>query len=760
MSKNNTFYLFNHFIYFLFLVPLFGYAQKETNNLTETIVERVKFEWNMNPTNSMVQDKTGFIWIGTGQGLLRFDGKKFKRYVNHPENSNSLVGNYIRRLFLAKNGLLLLGTLNGLSVFNPDTNQFTNFKHDINDSNSIPGNMIFALGQKSKDSFWLGTRGGLAEINIKTLKVIQHPITNGSVKVDIRSLLVDKDNGLWLGTTEGLLKKKHNSDQFEQIHQEDDKSRYLGGKMVQGLFQSNDGNVWVATRDQGAAIINIKSGALSLAFDHIDSPTLKKHVDVELIKQVNKDEIWIGNYGGGITILDAATYKFKKHLNSDLANQEKLMSGDISDILVGKGGEIWISTFSNGLHLFNPHLQAPLDDTGKNTNLLDDIQSSPVITDVFINDKLSSFENNTLLLPVGADRFSVEFTTLDYTSQSEIKYAYMLDGYDNDWIYIDSKNKRATYTNISPGNYLLKIKSTKSGENLGSKETTLAVIKAAAWYEMLLFQSIILFLVISLIILIYKWRFKNIIRQKQRLDLLVEERTKQLQQTLSEVEKLSLTDQLTKLNNRHFLAKNINHRMADLQRENYAKPTEQHVKLGILLIDVDYFKKTNDSYGHSAGDKVLVQIANILTNSCRKTDWIVRWGGEEFLVLGKFNHQDEIKILAEKIIANIEDFKFDIGNNIEVNCTCSSGLTSFPFDPYNQELVSWEEAINIADLSLFIAKDSGRNTWASMFAEKIKNKNDFYTHFISDYQSKITSGEVILDTRKGHKVFTETPIII
>ena len=502
MSKNNTFYLFNHFICFLFLVPLSGYAQKETNNLTETIVERIKFEWNMNPTNTMVQDKTGFIWIGTGQGLLRFDGKKFKRYVNHPENSNSLVGNYIRRLFLAENGLLILGTKNGLSVFNPDTNQFTNFKHDINASNSIPGNKVFALGQKSKDSFWLGTRGGLAEINIKTFKVIQHPITNGSVMVDIRSLLVDKDNGLWLGTTEGLLRKKHNSDQFEQIHQEDDKSRYLGGKMVQGLFQSNDGNVWVATRDQGAAIINIKSGALSLAFDHIDSPDLKKHVDVELIKQVNKDEIWIGNYGGGITILDAATYKFKKHLNSDLANQKKLMSGDISDILVGKGGEIWISTFSNGLHLFNPHLQAPLDDTGKNTNLLDDIQFSPVITDVFINDKLSSFENNTLLLPVGADRFSVEFTTLDYTSQSEIKYAYMLDGYDNDWIYIDSKNKRATYTNISPGNYLLKIKSTRSGENLGSKETTLAVIKAAAWYEMLLFQLIILFLVIILIILI------------------------------------------------------------------------------------------------------------------------------------------------------------------------------------------------------------------------------------------------------------------
>ena len=99
MSKNNTFYLFNHFICFLFLVPLSGYAQKETNNLTETIVERIKFEWNMNPTNTMVQDKTGFIWIGTGQGLLRFDGKKFKRYVNHPENSNSLVGNYIRRLF-------------------------------------------------------------------------------------------------------------------------------------------------------------------------------------------------------------------------------------------------------------------------------------------------------------------------------------------------------------------------------------------------------------------------------------------------------------------------------------------------------------------------------------------------------------------------------------------------------------------------------------------------------------------------------------
>ncbi len=179
-------------------------------------------------------------------------------------------------------------------------------------------------------------------------------------------------------------------------------------------------------------------------------------------------------------------------------------------------------------------------------------------------------------------------------------------------------------------------------------------------------------------------------------------------------ERLSVTDTLTGLKNRRFVLQTIEAdvRAAARKYRGCEQLPPANADLLFMLIDVDDFKAVNDRYGHAAGDLVLTQIADVLRATCRTSDTIARWGGEEFLAILKSCDRNTAPISAERIRMAIEQHAFDIGGGQKVGITASVGFASFPFFPERPDEVTWEQVIALADEALYRAKQAGRNTWA------------------------------------------------
>lgn len=243
---------------------------------------------------------------------------------------------------------------------------------------------------------------------------------------------------------------------------------------------------------------------------------------------------------------------------------------------------------------------------------------------------------------------------------------------------------------------------------------------------------------------------RELIEYSENLEHLVIERTDELNEkneelldALKTLEEFSLTDQLTGVHNRYFLNKMMSQEIARFKRDNYEEPDELS-HFGILLIDIDFFKQVNDTYGHDAGDKVLVTFSKILTETCRESDWIVRWGGEEFVVIARGLGLEGIENLAERIRTNIASCQFDIGQEHAITVTCSIGITPFPLVRNNLELLTWQQTLNCADNVLYLAKRNGRNAWVSLSEGDVKAPEGLYNSLMSDVKSVNDSGEITI----------------
>ena len=120
------------------------------------------------------------------------------------------------------------------------------------------------------------------------------------------------------------------------------------------------------------------------------------------------------------------------------------------------------------------------------------------------------------------------------------------------------------------------------------------------------------------------------------------------------------------------------HRFESWQRQPASEPTLDH-DLVFYMLDIDFFKAVNDQYGHAVGDAALVKTARRLRSVIRETDFLIRWGGEEFLLVARATHAGEAAVLAERLRAVVADQPFDIGDGRSLVVTCSIGFASFPF---------------------------------------------------------------------------------
>ncbi len=202
-------------------------------------------------------------------------------------------------------------------------------------------------------------------------------------------------------------------------------------------------------------------------------------------------------------------------------------------------------------------------------------------------------------------------------------------------------------------------------------------------------------------------RDKRLEKQRDELEDQVKERTaalenqkNELEQALEEIKILTVTDPLTESYNRTYLTDNLPHELKRAKR--YRHP------ISVIMCDIDYFKQINDTYGHQAGDQVLMDFVLCVMDHIRvNVDWVVRYGGEEFLIILPETDLTGALCLGERLRKSVEETEIRTGME-SINITASFGVACYTPDSFSPA-ISPEAMINLADECMYRAKDGGRN---------------------------------------------------
>ena len=190
-----------------------------------------------------------------------------------------------------------------------------------------------------------------------------------------------------------------------------------------------------------------------------------------------------------------------------------------------------------------------------------------------------------------------------------------------------------------------------------------------------------------------------------------------LRESKAQIEQMSLTDPLTGLHNRRFLQQRLDDDVSLSLRQfqnwisNPGAAAPEKADLIFFLVDLDHFKLVNDTLGHAAGDQVLVQMRQRLEQVFRTSDYLIRWGGEEFLVVARHTRREHAAELAERLRQTVAQRPFTIEGSRALAKTCSIGFACFPFAVDEPTRYDWQQVVDIADRCLYAAKHGGRNRW-------------------------------------------------
>jgi diguanylate cyclase (GGDEF)-like protein len=300
-------------------------------------------------------------------------------------------------------------------------------------------------------------------------------------------------------------------------------------------------------------------------------------------------------------------------------------------------------------------------------------------------------------------RLRVEFSALDYSAPGRNRYAYRLQGFDADWIATEPSSRVASYTNLPPGHYTLQLRGSNSN-GAWSQPLEMPIRVLPLWYQTLTFRLTALLITLGLVAALVHARTAYLRRRQRELQSLVTERTaeleqrsQQLRESQLQLERIAYVDPLTGLSNRRLFEKELRHGIAMVTRGGGC--------LTLLLLDLDGFKKINDQLGHDAGDALLVETALRLTHSVRETDHVARLGGDEFaIVLTGACELATVEVICRRILTSIAapvSYK-----DATLQISASIGSVQCPSQGTETELL-----YKSADVALYEAKRSGRNTW-------------------------------------------------
>ncbi len=299
-----------------------------------------------------------------------------------------------------------------------------------------------------------------------------------------------------------------------------------------------------------------------------------------------------------------------------------------------------------------------------------------------------------------------------FKDSGNVTCRYRLEGLQTEYTKTDLLV--AHYSSLPAGDYTFQV-TCDSPRMAEAQSGSYSFTVPAPWWQRWLTEIVGIGGVVLLVFAISWTRYRDR-RENERLERAVAERSAELARANRELQEASLCDPLTGVRNRRFFQSMI---PADASQAVRAyRGTEvygrDHRDLLFFMVDIDRFKDINDEYGHDAGDRVLVQIAQRLTRLVRESDFLIRWGGEEFLVVFRAAERNDGALLASRILKAVNSTEFDLGNERRVARSCSVGWAAFPWLPPVCSDLPVDEVLRLADRGLYIAKQQGRNQAVGM----------------------------------------------
>ena len=229
------------------------------------------------------------------------------------------------------------------------------------------------------------------------------------------------------------------------------------------------------------------------------------------------------------------------------------------------------------------------------------------------------------------------------------------------------------------------------------------------------------------------------------------EKNLELERAYKALEEVSLTDQLTGLRNRRFFLQHVESDVALSLRGYDGGEPGTDSDLVFYMVDLDHFKEVNDRHGHAAGDSVLVQMKDRLREVFRESDYLVRWGGEEFLVLARATDRSGAHVVAERIRQAVSSRDFVLPDGTPLARTCSIGFACYPFTPSHPRLMSWSQVVELADVGLYISKHSGRDAWTAVHATAAAQPAELFARLVHQLGQCVERGEARIVTSLGER---------
>lgn len=566
-------------------------------NVFSTIrhVEDDKTSLSDNSVYCVYRDPIDNLWIGTYAGgvsfLPRF-GKKFTAYRKNGRTDHMLSSDLVlaicgdtdpNKVWIGTDG-------GGLNLFNRTTGKFTTYRHSKTNPNSPSNDYPISITRVSQDVLGVAYHmGGFDLFNTKTGKFDHHvPNANDPFSLailDVNNIFTDRTGDIWLGTWKGGLEfyDTETGKITHYRHNPADRGT-IASDIVTKVFQDKQGRIWVGTfgglnllspdRTHFTRYQNIEGNNSSLS----NNKTLT-------IEQADDGNLWIGTLGGGLNYFNTHTGTFTAYTENN-----GLASNVIYGIMKDRKGCLWLST-NNGISRFDPQTKV-----FRNFGLADGIAGNEFKANSFFQasdgqmffgsskgfttfypDKmpdnnyvppvyLTDFLIFNKSVPIGNDKspissdigvvreinltydqsvISFEFATLNYTMPEKNQYAYRLEGFDKDWI-CSGTSRRATYTNLDPGDYVFRVKAANNDGLWNQEGTSVQIHISPPFWGTAWFRILAVLLVMGAIYGTHRIRVRVMQVQKKALEKQVEERTREVIEQKEEL--LTQSERLQELN--------------------------------------------------------------------------------------------------------------------------------------------------------------------------------------------------------------------
>ena len=321
-------------------------TRDQTNNISSNVVSALKI------------DSTGNLWVGTANGLNRYEpGKGFAAYYNDPTFSKSLSKNQVASIYEDRSGVLWIGTsAGGVNIYDRQQDLFAYYRHNPQDPNTISDNTIYNISMDFEGYAWIGTGAGLNRFNWQANRVVlykndpQNPNSLGSN--DVFSSSEDQNGILWIGTSNGLDRFDRQTSTFTHFRHDPADPGSLSSNRVYKVFVDSQDNIWLGTYT-GLEKLDRETGKFMHYTNKPNDPNSLSGSWVYSINEDRQGNLWVGTFDNGLNRLDPETNRITRY-NHDPQNKTSINNDSIISIYQDTHGRLWFGTDGGGLNLYHP----------------------------------------------------------------------------------------------------------------------------------------------------------------------------------------------------------------------------------------------------------------------------------------------------------------------------------------------------------------------------------------------------------------------